>query len=105
MLLINCFGSALGVSFNIHQLMIEDSSELSLNIDGAEQIGGRAGTLPPARALSPPLIPHKTQGFQNLIQISRDPLTPLLWCMDKAWGKKAGCSEVLQQDRTSLCLW
>lgn len=52
--LINCFCSTLGVSFNIHQPVMKESSELSSNIDGPGRLTAGLGTLPPARALPRP---------------------------------------------------
>lgn len=46
--LINSFCSGLGVSFNIHQPVMKESSELSLNIDGAGRLTAGLGRLPPA---------------------------------------------------------
>lgn len=46
--LINSFCSELGVSFNIHQPAMKESSELSLNIDGAGRLTAGLGRLPPA---------------------------------------------------------
>lgn len=46
--LINCFCSALGVAFNIHQPVMKESSELSLNIDGPGLAGCLLLALPPA---------------------------------------------------------
>lgn len=44
--LINCFCSVLGVSFNIHQPVMKESSELLLNIDGPGRLRqGLAGCL------------------------------------------------------------
>jgi len=48
--LINCFCSALGISFNIQQPVMKESSELSLNIDGPGRFTAGLGRLPPARA-------------------------------------------------------
>lgn len=47
--LINCFCSALGISFNIHQPVMKETSELSLNIDGPGRLTAELGKLPPAR--------------------------------------------------------
>lgn len=46
--LINCFCSALGVSFNIHQPVMKETSELPLNIDGPGRLTAGLGRLPPA---------------------------------------------------------
>lgn len=52
--LINCFCSALGVSFNIHQPVMKESSELLLNIDGPGRLTTGLGRLPPAHAAPRP---------------------------------------------------
>lgn len=54
--LINCFCSALGASFNIHQPVMKESSELSLNIDGPGRLTAGLGMLPSAHALPQPWV-------------------------------------------------
>lgn len=74
--LINCFCSALGVSLNIHQPVMKESSELPLNIDGP----GLAGCLLLALPSAPERLPHWEEplGFPR-----KNPICPAMWASPK----------------------